>query len=339
MTIEQRVAKLDWQSRWMRRAGGVMLAAVACLVLIGKAAAEDEPSDATTGFAHGQHRRGLGGRHLRASGGTGRTEHAVVRGLAWLAANQKDDGHWGDAKDDGLALLAFLGAGHTDRGSLRENKYSTIVQNGLRALMTGQADSGDLRPRDIRSHAIATLALCEAYWLTKDTRYKVPAQKALRFLNGQRTRQNGTWSADLRTNLWCVLALQGGRFGGFQVDPAALPALTRWAREGNGQNGSDWASLYLSRIWLGTDPRAKPMRALAKRITTGEMTTADDWMHGTQALFQTGGGRWIAWNKVMKTSVIDSQHRNGSWGSVADTARYTMCLEVYYRYARFFARR
>ncbi len=36
MTIEQRVAKLEKQNRWMRRGGGVMLAAVACVVLMGQ---------------------------------------------------------------------------------------------------------------------------------------------------------------------------------------------------------------------------------------------------------------------------------------------------------------
>ena len=36
MTIEQRVAKLERQNRWMKRGGGLMLAAVACVVLMGQ---------------------------------------------------------------------------------------------------------------------------------------------------------------------------------------------------------------------------------------------------------------------------------------------------------------
>ncbi len=34
MTIEQRVAKLERQNRWMKRVGGAILAAVACVVLV-----------------------------------------------------------------------------------------------------------------------------------------------------------------------------------------------------------------------------------------------------------------------------------------------------------------
>ncbi len=36
MNIEQRLAKLERQNRWMKRAGGLALAAVACVVLMGQ---------------------------------------------------------------------------------------------------------------------------------------------------------------------------------------------------------------------------------------------------------------------------------------------------------------
>ncbi len=43
MTIEQRVAKLERQNRWMKRVGGVMLATVASLVLMGQGKAKELP--------------------------------------------------------------------------------------------------------------------------------------------------------------------------------------------------------------------------------------------------------------------------------------------------------
>ena len=43
MTIEQRVAKLERQNRWMKRAGGLALVAVACVVLIGQGKAKELP--------------------------------------------------------------------------------------------------------------------------------------------------------------------------------------------------------------------------------------------------------------------------------------------------------
>ena len=43
MTIEQRLAKLERQNRWMKRAGGLMLAAVACVVLMGQGKPKELP--------------------------------------------------------------------------------------------------------------------------------------------------------------------------------------------------------------------------------------------------------------------------------------------------------
>ena len=43
MTIEQRLAKLEKQNRWMKRGGGLALAAVACVVLIAQGKAKELP--------------------------------------------------------------------------------------------------------------------------------------------------------------------------------------------------------------------------------------------------------------------------------------------------------
>ena len=104
---------------------------------------------------------GLGGpggmkRHRGPSSATKVTEIAVDLGLKWLADHQDVDGHgmWDcdgymkhDPADDqcdgpgkalydpgvtGLALLAFLGAGHTDRGTKDGNPYAKNVRQALR---------------------------------------------------------------------------------------------------------------------------------------------------------------------------------------------------------------
>ena len=43
MTIEQRVEKLEKQNRWMKRVGGLALAAVACVVLMGQGKPKELP--------------------------------------------------------------------------------------------------------------------------------------------------------------------------------------------------------------------------------------------------------------------------------------------------------
>ena len=65
-------------------------------------------------------------------------------------------------------------------------------------------------------------------------------------------------------------------------------------------------------------------------------------------MYQMGGNYWKAWNVAMKEAVIENQQREGdekgSWdpvgpwgysgGRVYSTALMTLCIEVYYRYAR-----
>ena len=43
MTIDQRVAKLERQNRWMKRGGGLALAAIACVVLMGQGKPKELP--------------------------------------------------------------------------------------------------------------------------------------------------------------------------------------------------------------------------------------------------------------------------------------------------------
>src|SRR5262245_15781060 len=111
--------------------------------------------------------KGRGGRRLvrKGSGGGRPSEDAVDHALKWLAAHQSPDGGWecegfprwcdqkpasgsgpdgkGKAQYDvgvtGLALLAFLGAGITNR---EPGQYGMVVTNGLRYLKTTQDAEG-----------------------------------------------------------------------------------------------------------------------------------------------------------------------------------------------------
>ncbi len=144
-------------------------------------------------------------RYAANHGGDASTETAVQNALAWLARAQSPDGSWnaqqygagGDAHGaaaapeglyrahagrhadtamTGLALLAFLGAGHTHR----EGPYAETVLRGLRYLIAQQFPSGDLSGRNqvgqdpsvryarMYSHGMASLAMAEAYAMTND---------------------------------------------------------------------------------------------------------------------------------------------------------------------------
>jgi hypothetical protein len=172
-------------------------------------------------------------------------DNAVTLGLEWLAAHQQRDGQWdcdahggGAVYDTGvtaLAVLAFLGAGHTDRG---DGAFAGNVRRGLRYLLMVQDDEGCFGARVsqnfIYAHALSTLAVTEAYATTKNPRYREPAQRGLDFIArarnpymawryGVRTGEN-----DTSVTICCVMALKSGQKAGFKVDPDAFKGALAW---------------------------------------------------------------------------------------------------------------
>ena len=157
-----------------------------------------------------------------------RHEVAVLEGLRWLARHQNEDGSWSAATlndvcpcdepayhaqkpavrnyDTGLtslALLAFLGAGHThlSQGDLvdtvrqKRHKIGTVVKKGLQWLTQRQNPDGSFTPDRpfLYNEALAAMALSEAYGLTQSRYFREPAQRALGFLErAQRPSPTGT---------------------------------------------------------------------------------------------------------------------------------------------------
>lgn len=198
-----------------------------------------------------------GRRNLRAAGGSG-TEQALKDGLEWLKNHQDDDGKWdadefmkhdppndqcehpGAATQDvgltGFALLAFLGDGNTTT----EGPYKKVVAAGINWLrqqqdpdtgLFGEAASHDF----IYGHAIATLAMCEAYYFSKSPLIKRNAQSAVNYIARARNPY-GAWRYDVppigdndtSVTGWMVFALASAQEAGLKVDPAALEGALAW---------------------------------------------------------------------------------------------------------------
>lgn len=170
--------------------------------------------------------------HTLKNGGDANTEQAVRGALEFLAKSQSPDGSWNaqaygagqraeapsaealyradtgkfaDTAMTGLALLAFLGAGHTHNDG---GPYAACVHRGLSYLCQQQFPSGDLSGRNqigqqptvryarMYSHGIAAIALAEAYALTQDQDLLVPVKNAVDYSLKAMNPRTGGWRYD-----------------------------------------------------------------------------------------------------------------------------------------------
>jgi len=201
--------------------------------------------------------RGKGG-----GGGSG-TELAVLDGLEWLRAHQSPDGSWdsdgfaancgkvgastcsdpGEAQNDigatGLALLAFLGDGNTTR----EGRFRDNVARGVKWLKEQQdPDTGLFGGRVghayMYNHAIATLAMCEAYYFSRSPIYVNCAKRAVEYIMAARNPY-GAWrydsppsgENDTSVTGWMVLALKSAEEAKLPVDRESFVGALSWLDE------------------------------------------------------------------------------------------------------------
>jgi hypothetical protein len=330
-----------------------------------------------------------------ANGGSEATETAVNLALKWLSKNQEANGHWdasrhgagqelqilgrdrqgtgvnADTGVTGLALLAFLGSGH----SHREGAYQQTVQRGLEFLLASQADNGSLGGKADRfafmyCHGIASLAMSEAYALTRDPRLEPGVRKAMTFTISMQHPATGGWRyqkgelGDTSQLGWQLLALKSAELGGVAIPPRTRQgALAYLSSVSSGKSGglaayrpqerasrTMTAEALVCRQFLGSltnDPAAREAAdALMAELPTDSSSNFYYWYYATLGLFQLQGEAWHRWNHALQTTLIGLQHKEGelagSWepdrmwatygGRVFSTALGTLCLEVYYRY-------
>jgi hypothetical protein len=333
------------------------------------------------------------------TGGDAQTEAAVQLALAWMARVQQADGRWdpaqfggGSARDEpgadrfqaglraetgitGLALLAFLASGSTTQSG----SYQATVARGVDFLVSQQATDGSLAGRHaghveaMYCHAMALLALSEAYGMTGDRRLEEPVRRAVAFTRSMQHPSTGGWRyrrgdlGDTSQLGWQLMSLFSASQSGIAVDEGVFRRAGVFlghvssGRSGGlasyqfGQPSSRpmTAEALLCRLVLGRCDEHQAREATAYLLEElpggGGETNFYYWYYGSLALYQIQGTAWERWNAALKSVLVGSQRRSGdlagSWdprcrwgpygGRVYSTALATLSLEVYYRYLPF----
>lgn len=246
-------------------------------------------------------------------GATQESERAVQASLQWLARNQHQSGYWpaieatlgreppedppldlhgtalGERQRSGfhtetgltaLALLAFLGANYTHE----DNVFADNVGRGLRWLVSQQDAEGFLGGRANKygrmyCHGMATIALGEAYGITKDPQLRGPLERAVQYIVVCQNRHDGGWRylqgyrGDMSIFGWQLMALKSARTAGLEVPDAtfdrAIDFLIVHGRKQRQSNQSRYGGLAGYRISINSDTKTETLE-LPKPSMTAE---------------------------------------------------------------------
>jgi hypothetical protein len=197
------------------------------------------------------------------------------------------------------------------------------------------------------NHAIAALALSEAYGMTAAAPLKEPAQKAIDFLvaaqNPGKAWRYSSKPGDNDTSVtgWAVMALKSAELSGLSYPSSAAQGALGWLDEATddrsrtGYNakgarqvivsgpGANFeyhetmsAVALMSRIFL-EKKKADPRHAAVSSLLVADLpliapdkTDFNHWYFATMALFQADGPdgpMWKKWNEPLKTALVPSQ--------------------------------
>ena len=162
--------------------------------------------------------------------------------------------------------------------------------------------------------------------MTRNPRYKRPAQSGLDYLSSVRAKYSG-WPAekpDVITTAEAVMALKSRRFAALDIDPDAFEgARSLFNTKGAVKTAVEREAVLLSRVWLGEKITAHSDNAEALKTLAGR-----EW--AALAHFQITG-------RVREdTSLVRTQKDDGSWGTVSETAMAVRILLTNSRYERVF---
>jgi hypothetical protein len=316
----------------------------------------------------GRSARLRGGNQVEPGGSIVESEDAIERGLVFLARHQRADGSWSlqgfpegaslisDTAATALALMAFQGAGYNHR----ELAYHESVSRGLAFLLSRQKANGDLFvPLDdasnksvwLYSHALATIAVCEAYGMTQDASLREPAQRAIDFIIASQQKDRGGWryapgvGADTSVSGWMTMALKSGELAGLSVSPSAYAQIVHWLDTAQQSVSAPYVYCYnpyapdspeqrhgrlpsktmtavglLMRLYTGWRPNDPNIGRGASYLVANLPSEGNVrqnerdtyyWYYATQVMAQAGGAKWQTWNDRLQPLLVKSQVGHG----------------------------
>lgn len=277
-------------------------------------------------------------------------DRSIGRGLEFLAAQQNDDGSFGDgAWGRGVAVtslagLAFMADGHMPgRG-----RYGEQVRRALEYVLDRSGESGlladDQAPSPMYGHGFAALFLGEVYGMSGgdealQDRLHEALVKAVRLIERSQNDEGG-WrynpvpnDADVSVTICQVMALRSARNAGIEVSSEVIGSAVDYVKRCQNPDGgfryqvrsgsSAWprsAAGVATLFYAGEfrDEAIDPgVNYLIREALPGQALRRGYFYYGhyyaVQAMYLAGGDAWRTWWPATRRELIDLQDGNGAW--------------------------
>ncbi|HEX6987353.1 MAG TPA: prenyltransferase/squalene oxidase repeat-containing protein [Planctomycetaceae bacterium] len=294
------------------------------------------------------------------------TQQAIDKGLAWLAAQQHEDGSFWSGPQyrrevavTALAGMAFLSDGHLPN----KGRYGRHVAKAVEFLVSRSQPNGLIYDRESASygpmygHGFSTLFLAEVYGTTPDERVRKTLAAAVKLIVASQNDEGG-WryhpdsnEADVSVTVSQVMALRAARNCGLLVpketidravdyvkrcqnpDGGFMYQLTRRGESLFPRSAAGVVALQSAGIYEGREVE-KGLAYLMRHLPRpGFYRIQTHYFYGhyyaAQATWQAGGEMWDRWYPRVRDELLAQQDANGRWtDQVCDEYGTAMALLV-----------
>ena len=275
---------------------------------------------------------------------------SLDRGLAYIASKQKKDGGWhSNNAINSLAVLAFMGRGHTPgRG-----QYPDVLEKGKKFILANAQDNpkgymAQFGGGSMYEHGLTTLTLAEMYGMDPDPELEARLRAAIELI--ERTQSTaGGWrygpsasDQDLSVTVMQIVALRAANNAEIPVQQKVIDKAIAYVQscnhpaggygyQGQGQGGPTSAAGVLSLQLLGKPDDPGIPKTMDYLKTFLRPTMKDQWensglsyfyyfhYYAIQCQYQFGGAHWNDWHPRIRDAFLSKQNADGSWDVIPGT--------------------
>ena len=306
---------------------------------------------------------------------TPEAEQAIQKGLRWLAAQQNDNGSFGNGgyhvAVTSLGGLALMGSG----SSPGRGPYGTQVDRAVGYVMDNTSPSGficegsGLANSPMYGHGFGTMFLAEAYGMTRRPEIREKLEKAVRLIVDTQNADGG-WryqpvraDADLSVTICEINALRAARDAGLYVPRETIERCIRYVKRSQNTDGgfrymlqggpsqfprsaAGVVALYSAAVYDAkeVDNGINYLKRLMPEIKHGQRSPHYFYGHyyAAQAMWIRGGDDWSRWYPAIRSELVQRQNAAGSWvdgfGNEYGTAMALIILQMPNSYLPIFQR-